>query len=219
MITQQILLSILWPLSLLALLHAADADTHLWNDFFCSPVWTASTHPMQSDQVSRVLGQKEVLPSTILSSLLTTRVLKPLGPRWCRSIGSGGEPRFPKVICSSGRIIYNYPGKLSTHLPSKWLPSMIYGLFKYGTLLQGLGTEYWVLPCDNSHSLEHWVCNRIWLVSKPILPFCNTPKLLCLVWSSAGTGVSTSWSLLGYLVLHFMSVATTVNLFCPFLGQ
>lgn len=82
------------------------APTHLRCDFFCSPVWTASTPQMQSDQVSRVLGQKEALPSTILSSLLTTRVLKPLGQRWCTSIGSGGGPRCPKVMCSLGRIFF-----------------------------------------------------------------------------------------------------------------
>jgi hypothetical protein len=137
---------------------------------------------MQSDPVSRVLGQMEVLPSTILSFLLTIRVLKPLGLRWCRSIGSGGEPRYPKVMCSSGRIFYNYPGKLGAHLQNKWLPSMIYGPFKHGTLLHRLGSDCWILPCDNYYSLECWVHGRIWLASKPILPFCNTPNpLLVLV--------------------------------------
>lgn len=70
--------------------------------FFCPPVWTTSVRQMQSDQVSRALAQKEVPQSTIRSSLLTVRVLKPLGLRWCTSIGRDGGPRCPKVTCCWG---------------------------------------------------------------------------------------------------------------------
>ena len=54
---------------------------------------------MQSDQVSRALVQKEVPQSTTLSSLLTIRVSKPLGLRWCTLTGREGGPRCPKVRC------------------------------------------------------------------------------------------------------------------------
>ena len=65
--------------------------------FFHPPVWTTSVQQMQSDQVSRALAQKEVPQSTTLSSLLTIRVLKPLGLRWCTLTGRDGGPRCPKV--------------------------------------------------------------------------------------------------------------------------
>lgn len=69
---------------------------------FCPPVWTASVPQTQSDQVWRALAQKEAPPSTALSSPLITRVLKPLGLKWCTSIGRDGGPRCPKVMCHWG---------------------------------------------------------------------------------------------------------------------
>lgn len=79
-------------------IHWPDTNPPFWCDFiFCFLVWTASVQQKQSDQVSRAPAQKETPRSTIPSSLLTTRVLKPLGLRWCTSIGSDGGPRCPKV--------------------------------------------------------------------------------------------------------------------------
>ena len=79
---------------------------------FWSPVWTASVRQMRSDRVSRALAQKEVRPSTVLSSLLTIRVLKPRGLRWCTSIGRDGGPRCPKVTCYWGTFLEICPNPL-----------------------------------------------------------------------------------------------------------
>jgi hypothetical protein len=104
---------------------------------------------MQSDQVSRALGQKEVLLSTMLSSLLTIRVLRPLGPRWFTSTGRDGGRRCPKVTCYKRRIFQETcPNQL--HTP----------LIKQKVAVPDL----WVLQIKENHS-ECWSC---WTLESPI---------------------------------------------------
>ena len=105
----------------LAYQHTFSNSNPLFGIFlFHPPVWTTSVQQMQSDQVSRALAQKEVPQSTTLSSLLTIRVLKPLGLRWCTLTGRDGGPRCPKVSWW-GIFVHT----TQTHSQSKTPPPLI----------------------------------------------------------------------------------------------